>query len=182
MKFFDAAVLRAAAILAAIGVALLLQVTVFPFVAWHGVTPNLCLLVVVAVALGSGPKPAMLVGFAAGLILDLAPPADHSAGRWAMALVVVGYVAALVRAQTGDQASVNRRTAVLTVAGSSFVATSIFALSGLLVGEVGVGVSGILEVVGIALMWDVALAALVVPTLVRLFAVPEGVALAEVAT
>ena len=39
----------------------------------------------------------MLVGFAAGLALDLAPPADHLAGRWALALVVVGYVAGRAR-------------------------------------------------------------------------------------
>jgi hypothetical protein len=31
-----------------------------------------------------------VLGFVAGLLLDLVPPADHEAGRWALALVVVG--------------------------------------------------------------------------------------------
>ena len=38
-----------------------------------------------------------MLGFAAGLLLDLAPPADHVAGRWALALVLVGYLAGRVR-------------------------------------------------------------------------------------
>ena len=58
--------------------------------------PNLCLLVVVAAALTRGPQFAAVLGFGAGLALDLAPPADHIAGRWALALVVVGYVAGRV--------------------------------------------------------------------------------------
>ena len=32
-----------------------------------------------------------------GLLLDLAPPADHVVGRWALALIVVGYVAGRMR-------------------------------------------------------------------------------------
>jgi rod shape-determining protein MreD len=171
------AAVRAATILVALASAVVLQVSVFPLVAWRGVTPNLCLLVVVAVALANGPIPAMAAGFGGGLILDLAPPADHSAGRWALALVVVGYAVALV----GPTTPVDRRTAMLTVAGSSFVATSIFAFSGLLLGEVGVGVPGILEVVGLAVVWDVALAAVVVPPLVGFFTARAPSAPVEVA-
>ena len=37
--------------LAAVVVALVVQVTLFPHLAWHGIVPNLCLLVVVAAAL-----------------------------------------------------------------------------------------------------------------------------------
>ena len=59
--------------------------------------PNLVLLVVVAAALTRGPQFAAVLGFVAGVLLDLAPPADHIAGRWALALVVVGYVAGRVR-------------------------------------------------------------------------------------
>ena len=59
--------------------------------------PNLALLVVVAAALVRGPEFAAVLGFVAGLRLDLAPPADHVAGRWALALVVVGYLAGRVR-------------------------------------------------------------------------------------
>ena len=86
--------------------ALVLQVSLFPHLAqgWmgHGVVPNLCLLVVVAAALVRGPEQAAVLGFVAGVLLDLAPPADHVAGRWALALVLVGYVAGRMRPEPGS--------------------------------------------------------------------------------
>ena len=88
---------RALAAGAAVMLALLLQVSLLPHLAWQGVVPNLALLVVVGAALTQGPQFAMVLGFAAGALVDLAPPADHTAGRWALALTVVGYVAGRVR-------------------------------------------------------------------------------------
>jgi len=146
-------------------VALVLQVSLFPYVAWHGIVPNLCLLVVVAAALTRGPQFAMALGFGAGVLLDLAPPADHVAGRWALALVLVGYVAGRVR-QDSRPAAV---AVVATVAASSFLGTSIFALSGLLVGDLDVSVPGLLQVIGVAVLWDVLLTPLVLPLVMRLF-------------
>src|SRR4051794_41805603 len=84
---------RALVAAAAVGAALVLQVTFFPHLAWDGIVPNLCLLVVVGAALTRGPQFAAVLGFVAGVALDLAPPADHLAGRWALALVVAGDVA-----------------------------------------------------------------------------------------
>ena len=55
---------RSLAATAAVLLALLLQVSLFPHVAWQGVVPNLALLVVVAGALTRGPQFAMVVGFA----------------------------------------------------------------------------------------------------------------------
>ena len=86
--------------------ALVLQVTLLPHLApgWigRGVVPNLCLLVVVAAGLVRGPEQAAVLGFVAGVLLDLAPPADHVAGRWALALVLVGYVAGRMRPEPGS--------------------------------------------------------------------------------
>lgn len=147
-------------------VALVLQVSVFPHLAWQGVGPNLGLLVVVAAALARGPVFGMGVGFAAGLTLDLAPPADHLAGRWALALVVVGYVAGRVRPdRPADTGSL-----LWTVAVCSFVGSSVFALSGLLLGDLEVGIPGLLQVVLVGVVWDVALTPLVVPWLMRALA------------
>ena len=156
---------RAAAAAAAVLVALLLQVSLMPHLAWQGVVPNLVLLVVVAAALTRGPQFAMVVGFAAGALLDLAPPADHTAGRWALALVVVGYVAGRVRSEASPTAT----TVVSTVAASSFVATSLFAMTGLLLGELSVGVGELLLVVGLAVVWDVVLTPFVLPPLMAMF-------------
>ena len=157
--------LRALVAGALIVVALVLQVSVFSYVAWQGIVPNLCLLVVVAAALARGPQFAMVLGFVAGLLLDLAPPADHIAGRWALALVVVGLVAGRVRQDLRPTAT----AVVATVAASSFVGTSIFALSGLLLGDVHADVPGLLTVIGVAVVWDVLLTPIVVPLALRAF-------------
>lgn len=148
----------------AIAVALVLQVSLFPHFAWHGIVPNLCLLVVVGAALTINAPSAMVLGFAAGVALDLVPPADHVAGRWALALTVVAFLAARVRQDVRPTA-----TAVVgTVAAASFVGTSIFALTGLLLGE-GTTVPDLLQVIGVAVVWDVLLTPLVLPPLLRLF-------------
>jgi rod shape-determining protein MreD len=156
---------RALTALAAVVTALVLQVTVFPYVAWDGVVPNLVLLVVVAAALTRGPQFAVVLGFAAGVSLDLAPPADHVAGRWALALVLVGYLAGRVRQDQKPTTS----TVVMTVAGASFIGSSVFALSGMLLGEPGGGVGGVLAVVLVAVLWDVLLTPFVLPPLMGMF-------------
>lgn len=155
--------LRALAGVALVVVALVLQVSLFPYVAWHGIVPNLCLLVVVGAALTRGPQFAMTLGFVAGVLLDLAPPADHVAGRWAVALVLVGYVAGRVRQDVRPSAF----GVVATVAASSFLGTSVFALTGLLLGDLAVGVPGLLQVIGVAVVWDVLLTPFVLPLVMR---------------
>jgi rod shape-determining protein MreD len=148
-----------------VAVALVLQVTFFPHVAWHGVVPNLCLLVVVAAALVRGPEQAAFLGFVAGVLLDLAPPADHVAGRWALALVIVGYVAGRMRQDTKPTAV----AVVMTVAAASFVGTSVYALSGLLLQDPVVSVSDLLPVIVVSVVWDVLLTPFVLPPVMRLF-------------
>ena len=136
---------------AAVVLALVLQVSFFPHLSVAGVVPDLVLLVVVGFALARGSREAMLLGFVAGLLLDLAPPADHSVGRWALSLVLVGALAGRVR--TDERMGLP--VVLATVGAASFVGTSTFALSGLLVGEVDLEVSRLLAVVGVALVWDV---------------------------
>jgi rod shape-determining protein MreD len=156
--------IRALAAAAAVALALVLQVTFFPHLAWDGIVPNVCLLVVVGAALTRGPQFAIVLGFAAGLALDLAPPADHLAGRWALALVVVGYVAGRVRRDAQPTAG----TVVATVAASSFVGTSVFALTGLVFGD-PIGIPQMLEVVLVGALWDVLLTPLVLPPVMAMF-------------
>jgi rod shape-determining protein MreD len=146
-------------------VALVLQVAVFPQLAWEGIVPDLCLLVVVAAALVRGPAFAATLGFAAGLLLDLAPPADHVAGRWALALVVVGYVAGRVRPEQRPSAA----SVVATVAASSFIGTSVYALTGLVLRDPAVGVVDLLQVIAISVVWDVLLTPLVLPLVMGMF-------------
>lgn len=154
----------------AVALALVVQVSVLPHLSWRGVVPDVCLLVVVAAGLAGDTRFAMLVGFAAGLLLDLAPPADHAAGRWALALVVVGWVAGLAR----QEAPPALPSLAATLAVCSLVGGSLFALSGLLLGDLSVGIPDALAVVGVAAVLDVLFGVLLVPPLTRLLRARAG--------
>jgi rod shape-determining protein MreD len=158
-------VVRALVLTGVIALAVVLQVAVFSVISIDGVVPNLALLVVVAAALVRGPEFAAILGFLAGLVIDLAPPSDHVAGRWALALVVVGYLAGRVRHDAGSSAM----AALITVAACSFVGTSIFALSGMLLQDPAVPVGEALRVIPVAVLYDVLLTPFVLPVLMRLF-------------
>jgi rod shape-determining protein MreD len=148
-----------------VGLALVLQVSLFPHVAWQGIVPNLCLLVVVAAALTRGPQFAVVLGFLAGVSLDLAPPADHVAGRWALALVLVGYLAGRVRQDVKPTAV----AVVATVAASSFIGTSVFAISGMILQDPLLDVGEVLQVILVAVLWDVLLTPFVLPPVMTMF-------------
>ena len=148
-----------------VSLALVLQVSLFPHLAWQGIVPNLCLLVVVGAALTRGPQVAVVLGFVAGVALDLAPPADHVAGRWALALVVVGYIAGRVRQDVKPTAV----AVVGTVAASSFIGTSVFAITGLILQDPLLDVSQLLQVILVAVLWDVLLTPFVLPPVMTLF-------------
>jgi rod shape-determining protein MreD len=158
-------VVRALVLTGVLALAVVLQVAVFSVISVDGVVPNLALLVVVAAALVRGPEFAAVLGFIGGLVIDLAPPSDHVAGRWALALVVVGYLAGRVRHDAGSSAM----AALITVAACSFVGTSVFALSGLLLHDPAVSVSEALRVIPVAVLYDVLLTPFVLPLLMRLF-------------
>jgi rod shape-determining protein MreD len=153
--------LRSLAVASMVCVAVVAQVAVFDHVAINGVVPNLALILVVVAAIARGPRYAALLGFGAGLLLDLAPPADHVAGRWALALVVVGYLAGRVR----QDARTSTLTAVLVVGAGSFVGTSLYALSGAVIGDGALPVDQMLRVIVTSVLWDLLLAPLLVPAL-----------------
>lgn len=158
-------VVRGVVVLGMVLLAVVLQVSFFSAFSYDGVVPNLALLVVVAAALTRGPEYAAVLGFVAGLAADLVPPADHLAGRWALALVVVGYLAGRVRADA-ERSTVG---ALVTVAACSFVGASVFALSGLVLGDTGAPLTEALRVIPEAVLYDLLLAPFVLPLAMRLF-------------
>lgn len=154
---------------ALVGVVLLLavtlQVAVFNLFAVNGVVPNLALVVVVAAAVARGARFGTVVGFVAGVLVDLVPPADHVAGRWALALVLVAMLAARVR----RDARRSPLAGLAVVAACSFVGTSVFALTGVMLGDHALPIGEMVQVVLVAMLWDVVVAPLVLPALLALF-------------
>lgn len=164
---------RAGMLAVVVVLAVALQVAVLRYVAVDGVVPDLALLLVVAAAFVRGPEYAAALGFVVGLVVDVAPPADHTAGRWALALVLAGYLAGRVRLDARS----SRVAALATVAACSFVAGSVFALSGLVVGDPGPAAGDMAPVILVGVVWDVLAAVVLLPlctTLLRRLRPPRA--------
>jgi rod shape-determining protein MreD len=149
---------------ALVATALVLQVSVLPRLPLPGATPDLVLLCVVGLALAGGPLTGAVVGFGSGLALDLAPPADHAIGRWALVLCLVGYAAGLAE----DESDRSAFAPLLVVAAAAAGAAVLFAGLGALLGDPRVGWGPLLEVLPTAVLYDVALAPFVVSGVIAL--------------
>ena len=152
---------------AAVVVALVLQVSLFPHFAWHGIVPNLVLLVVV----GRRADPRRVVrrccsaSSAASPSTSRRPPTTSPAGgRWPWSSSAYVAVAGPHR-----QPPVHRRRSSAPSPPSSFVGTSVFALSGVLLRDPVMSVPDLLQVILVALVWDVLLTPFVLPLMMRMF-------------
>jgi rod shape-determining protein MreD len=128
---------------------------------WHlpGGHPDLLVLVVVAFGLASGPQRGAILGFFAGFLADVMPPAAHIAGRLAFAYTIVGYIAGLF--EDPEESSVF--TAILLVAGGSAAAVLLYAAVGGLLGDARVTADMTVHSLVATVVYDVLLAPFVVP-------------------
>lgn len=150
-----------AAVLLVVGVTL--QTAVLPRIAVAGVTCDLVLIVVVALALARGPEWGAIAGFVGGLLLDVTPPADHTAGRWALALALAGYVAGLVRRQTSTTGPVGPLGVALTVVLGAALSLLVYCATGSLLHDPAVDWSQFGVRLGIATGYDLVAAIAVIP-------------------
>ncbi|MGW3950506.1 rod shape-determining protein MreD [Streptomyces sp. NPDC004752] len=158
-------------------IALVLQVSVLARLHLPGAVPDLLLLTVLGLALVYGHVGGALVGFGAGLLADLAPPADHAAGRYALVLCVIGYLAGLAKPDYGRLKSATG--SMLVVVAAAIGSTLLYAGVGALVGDTAarhVGLGGLLFT---AALYDLLLAPFVVPGIMALVRRVEGDPLAE---
>jgi rod shape-determining protein MreD len=136
---------------AAILVAVLIQVTVLNNVPFPGgAGPNLVLVAVVAMALAAGPRDGAIIGFAAGLALDVAPPASGLLGQSALVFCLVGYGCGRLRLAL-------ERSAWLPLAGVALGAAAgeaLYALTGLIFGDPDVTWQAVRQVLPAAVFWD----------------------------
>ncbi|MFF4094622.1 rod shape-determining protein MreD [Streptomyces sp. NPDC001834] len=142
-------------------VALVVQVSVLARLQLPGAVPDLLLLVVLALAFVYGHTSGALIGFGAGLLADLAPPADHAAGRYALVLCVIGYLAGLVKPENGQLRSA--AVPMIAVVGAAIGSTLLYALVGALVGDTAARHVGLGSLLFTAALYDLLLAPFTVP-------------------
>jgi rod shape-determining protein MreD len=129
----------------------LIQVTVLNNVPFPGgAGPNLVLVAVVAMALAAGPRDGAIIGFAAGLALDIAPPASGLLGQSALVFCLVGYGCGRLRLAL-------ERSAWLPLAGVALGAVAgeaLYALTGLIFGDPDVTWQAVRQVLPAAVFYD----------------------------
>ena len=158
-------------------VALVVQVSVLARLHLPGAVPDLLLLTVLGLAMVYGHVGGSLVGFGAGLLADLAPPADHAAGRYALVLCVTGYLAGLVKPENGQVKSATGPMAVVVAAAAG--STLLYAGVGALVGDTAARHVGLAGLLFSAALYDLLLAPFVVPGIMALARRAENDPLAE---
>jgi rod shape-determining protein MreD len=158
-------------------VALVIQVSVLARLHLPGAVPDLLLLTVLGLAMVYGHVSGALIGFGAGLLADLAPPADHAAGRYALVLCVIGYLAGLAKPENGRLKSATGPMAVVVAA--AIGATLLYAGVGALVGDTAARHVGLGSLLFTASLYDLLLAPFVVPGVMALARRADNDPLAE---
>jgi rod shape-determining protein MreD len=123
------AIRRAVLITSLIVLAVLIEVSALAPLGWWAATPPLALVMVGAVAFVFGPLTGAVTGFATGVVLDLAPPAEGTIGVSALILTLVGF--GLGRVFDSDERPWPITTALIALAGGAAVVAGA-ALGGLL--------------------------------------------------
>ena len=160
-----------------VAITVIVQLTIVDRIAFPGGTgPDLVLLVVAALALAGGPLAGALIGFSAGLALDIAPPGSHLVGQDALVFCLVGYLCGLVaEVPTGDGAPEQGHTAlfeIVVTAAGAVCGEALGALLGVMLSDPRVTWPAVKYVLPVAVIYDVLLAPFV------LFAVAAALRLA----
>ncbi|MFG3494119.1 rod shape-determining protein MreD [Streptomyces sp. NPDC047928] len=161
-------------------VALVVQVTVLARLQLPGAVPDLLLLTVLGLALVYGHVSGALIGFGAGLLADLAPPADHAAGRYALVLCVIGYLVGLTKPENGQVRSATGP--MVMVVAAAIGSTLLYALVGALVGDTAARHVGLVSLLFTAVIYDLLLAPFTVPLIMALARRADNDPLAESTT
>ena len=154
--------LRALISFAVAAVAVVVQLTIVDRIAFPGgAGPDVVLLTVAALALANGPLVGALVGFWAGLALDVAPPGSHLVGQDALVFCLVGYACGLAADQpTGDGVPEQGHTAlfeIVVTAAGAVLGEALSSLLGAMLSDPRVTWPAIRHVLPVAVAYDVLL-------------------------
>ena len=158
-------VLRALLAAVLIITALVLQLTVLPWLRLPGSTPDVLAVTVAAIGIAGGPQRGAIAGFVGGLALDLVPPAQGLVGLSALVLALVGFLAGAFTEDRGDRGALVTTGFVALLCGGSVV---VYAAGAGLVADSGLSLSGLPLLLLTELLYTAVLAAFVVPAVVLL--------------
>lgn len=130
-------------------------------------SPNLTVVVLVATARYLVPEPALLVGFTAGMLMDLL--GGSPLGLWALSLTVVAFLTLRIR----DRADSGIVSVAIGVFALSVVGQTLFGVVGTLFGQRFFTNPGVLRLMIVPAAFNVLLAALVVPLATRVMRVQD---------
>ena len=151
-------------------IAILIQLTILDNLRLPGgAGPDLVLVVVVAVGLTGGPVEGMLGGFCAGLALDVAPPATHLVGQYALVFCLVGYSCGRLRVSLDHSAW----APIVVVAVGSAAGELLYALTGMIFGDPDITWTAIRQVLPASVLYDVLLSPFVLYAVARV----QGIAI-----
>jgi rod shape-determining protein MreD len=146
----------------AVGLAVIIQLTIVDRIAFPGGTgPDVVLLAVAALAVAGGPLTGVLIGFWAGLALDVAPPGSHLVGQNALVFCLVGYLCGLAadvpnREGVPEQGHTALFEIVITAAGA-VLGEVLAALLGVMLSDPQVTWPAIRHVLPVAVAYDLLL-------------------------
>ena len=154
--------LTAVVLAAALFAAVVVQLTLVNRLPLPGATaPDLVLLVVTAIAVATSPTTGAITGFAGGLALDVAPPAVHYAGEYALVFCLVGYAAARVVRAIWDTTGEHDPIIAFTVmAGAAAAGEAGKAALGMLLSDPDVTGAAVRSVLPGAILYDLLLSPL----------------------
>jgi rod shape-determining protein MreD len=145
--------------------ATVVQSAIFARIGLPGATPDLLLVCVLVIALAAGPLVGSVVGFAGGVLADLAPPAAGSFGQTAALYALGGFVIG----QADFEATKPELTAVLSIGGIGVGVVLAQAILGTLFGQPEVTWSLVPFLLFTQFAYVLLLAVILIPTLGQLY-------------
>jgi len=143
-----------------------------------GGVPDLVLVLVVALAITEGPMAGMIIGFAAGLCLDIAPPGSELLGQYALVFCLAGWAAGRLSSAAGRSAV----RALVIAAAVTALAEALAAGVGLALEPAAVTTAAVREVLPTTIGYDLLLCPFVLYLIVLATALlSEGIASAGLA-
>ena len=157
---------RAALSAILVALAVVLQLTVINRLPLPGGgSPDLVLLVVIALAMCGGPVPGAITGFCAGLCLDLAPPGSQLIGEYALVFCVVGYACGKLRGTLGRPARLSL-PALICAAAAAAAGEVLSAGLSVALDPSGVSLASVRQVLPSSVLYDVLISSFVLAAIV----------------